>query len=390
VICLCFAVRQQHLTNNNNRQRTTKRKHNNTSHKRQHIRNLPNKRKHKRQRKHSTIRYVNVTILNNTGNATDLIPLSLSSGTTSIGYWNATIDTTTLNHGDGQYNLSVNATNANALINISQNTSITIDNTPANVTIVTPENGTSASGNLLINVSANDTTSKVFNVTVRLTTASGSTVTDWQDLTLNSGNIDQGYWDATFDTKTVTDDTYNITANATDFAGNQNVVNISQIIIHNIIGTTLDANTSANITFNGSSENANLGTFMATGDINNDGIDDIIMAAEVAHTARAFGAGQVYVFYGSDSAGFGPGNSFDVNISPNITFNGSERNAFFGSSLATGDINNDGIDDIIIGAQSADAAGASSAGQVYVFYGSNITGYGQGNSFDANTSAWCR
>jgi len=180
--------------------------------------------------------------------------MSLGSGTTNIGYWNATIDTTSLVPIDGIYNISVNATDSQGLTNISViNVSITIDRTKANVTIVVPANDSTQSGNMLINASVNDTTSKVLNATFRLTTSEGTTITDWLYAELNSGTIDQGYWNTTFDTTSVVDGEYNVTINATDFAGNQQLVNISQITINN------DApNNSINIPLDGANISGNL------------------------------------------------------------------------------------------------------------------------------------
>jgi len=205
-----------------------------------------------------TVAYANVTIYNSTSNISTIIPMSLGAGTTTSGYWNATIDTTTFIPRDGVYNISVNATNSNGLLNISANVSITIDNTPTNVSIASPASGTTQSGSILINASVNDTTSKVFNTTFRLTTATGSTVTDWLDATLGAGNIEIGWWNTTFDTTTIGDAEYNITINATDFAGNQNVTNISTITIDNtapnntIVIPLANANISGNLFVNAS------------------------------------------------------------------------------------------------------------------------------------------
>jgi len=191
-----------------------------------------------------TVAFVNVTLYNNTGNATGLIIMTLGAGDTNQGYWNTTIDTTTIL--DGNYNISVNATDSNGNINISVvNVSITIDNTKANVTIVEPANETFGNGTMLINASVNDTTSKVETVWFRLTNADGSRISpNWESATISAGDIDQGYWNLTIDTMAIGYGQANITINATDFAGNQQVINISQIYINNtvFIGQTDDDN----------------------------------------------------------------------------------------------------------------------------------------------------
>jgi len=156
--------------------------------------------------------------------------MSLGAGTTIFGYWNATFNSITLT--DGNYNISVNATDPTANTNISQNISITIDNTAVNVSIITPTNDTTLAGNFLINASVNDSSSGVFNVTFRLISASG-TESSWLYAELNSGTIDQGYWNTTVDITALQNGKYNITVNATDFAGNQILANISRVLIDN-------------------------------------------------------------------------------------------------------------------------------------------------------------
>jgi len=173
----------------------------------------------------ATVDQVNVTLFNNTANVTGLIPMSLGAGTTNFGYWN------TVSIKDGDYNISVNATNTNDNVNISENLSIVIDNSVANISSVVPTNGTIQTGTLLINASVNDSPTKVFNATFRI--ISPSSDTGWLYAELNSGDIGQGYWNTSYDTTTLQNGRYNITINATDFAGNQNILNISRILIDN-------------------------------------------------------------------------------------------------------------------------------------------------------------
>ena len=128
----------------------------------------------------------------------------------------------------------------------------------------------------------------------------------------------------------------------------------------NIAG--LNANTGLRI--EGLAANDRLGTSVsAAGDINGDGIDDIVIGAT--------GNGAAYVVFGSSSS-LGP--AFDVS-----TLNGTNgfalNNVVFGSEPSTsvsnaGDINGDGIDDLLVGAGFADPNSVTNAGEVYVVFGS--------------------
>jgi hypothetical protein len=96
------------------------------------------------------------------------------------------------------------------------------------------------------------------------------------------------------------------------------------------------------------------------GDVNGDGYDDIIVGAP-HNDSGGDDAGKVYVYYGSAS---GP------SATPDWSTVGEATLDYFGSSASqAGDVNNDGYIDIIVGAYGNDDAG-SSAGEAYIYYGS--------------------
>ena len=119
--------------------------------------------------------------------------------------------------------------------------------------------------------------------------------------------------------------------------------------------------TSVTWTATGDREGASFGTSVAgAGDVNNDGYDDVIVGAPDYDNGQG-GKGAVFVYHGS-AAG--------LSATANWKVESSWTNAAFGTSVASaGDVNNDGFDDVIVGAPGY-SNGQANEGAAFVYHGS--------------------
>ncbi len=108
----------------------------------------------------------------------------------------------------------------------------------------------------------------------------------------------------------------------------------------------------------------------SVGDVNKDGVADLIIGAPISNSG-----GAAYVVFGGSGIGSsGTLNVVSLNGTNGFNINGFPTGAFGGSSVSSaGDVNKDGVADLIIGAPRSN----SNAGAAYVvFGGSDISGSG--------------
>ena len=144
--------------------------------------------------------------------------------------------------------------------------------------------------------------------------------------------------------------------------------------------TSLDG--SNGFTINGLTVSNNHKYIAYGGDINNDDIDDIIIGDETSNSA-----GKVYVVFGKETdETFGTNLDLSLlNGDDGFVIDGFNANDKGGASVASaGDVNRDGVDDILIGAPSGDPdSGRGDAGQSYVVFGKKTD---EGGKFPATFS----
>ncbi len=124
-------------------------------------------------------------------------------------------------------------------------------------------------------------------------------------------------------------------------------------------GTTSGIATAAGWVTEGNSSEARYGSSVAAGDLNGDGYSDVAVGAPGFDGGEA-DEGRVQLFYGSSSG---------LATSPAWTAEGNQAGALFGSSVALADVTRNGFAELIVGAPGA-SNGEALEGRAFVYAGS--------------------
>ncbi|OYP29456.1 beta strand repeat-containing protein [Rhodopirellula sp. MGV] len=128
-----------------------------------------------------------------------------------------------------------------------------------------------------------------------------------------------------------------------------------------------DIDGSNGFVFSGFDGTGNLINVAGVGDLNDDGIGDVVLGHSTAEPNGLSSAGEAYVVFGSSTFGA----NFDVATldgTNGFVFQGEAQGALLGANLdGAGDVNDDGYDDVILGAPGDLFSGTE--GKAFVIYG---------------------
>ncbi len=142
------------------------------------------------------------------------------------------------------------------------------------------------------------------------------------------------------------------------------------VIFYESFNETMDLGSDADMIIYGADASDRCGQSLATGDVNGDTIQDLIIGANSADgpSEGRTGCGELYVIFGNETLP----TTWDLSVTPpDVIIYGPDASDSCGYALSTGDINGDHIDDIIASAYLGDGPGNArqSSGEVYLIFG---------------------
>ncbi len=127
--------------------------------------------------------------------------------------------------------------------------------------------------------------------------------------------------------------------------------------------------------FTGKDTGDQFGVSLSAFDINNDGLDDLLIGAPYAWGPDFYRSGAVYIYFGSRDG---------LSLNPNYSLYAKSQNERFGSAIAGGHIISTLTNDIVVGAYLANNEDVKRAGKVYIYKYNNNAFVERFSSIDIN------
>jgi subtilisin family serine protease len=113
----------------------------------------------------------------------------------------------------------------------------------------------------------------------------------------------------------------------------------------------------------GSEASSEFGYSTVAGDFNGDGLSDVAVGISSYGISGGNALGRVEVYYGRGAG---------LLSTPDWSVDGADTDAYFGGAMTAGDVDGDGVDDLLIGAPGR--YDYPNAGKVYIYLGASVTG----------------